>query len=527
LLTCALVDSGFAQIHGAASVKTSSKAHPQDSDITANLDLCVQGGANSDPCPKDPSLFDVYVANITYTYGETLNGVVAAQPYQTTGTLTITANNLLICTLQAGTRESCPNNSTDFDPGTYTLYGYYNPPDGSAAVQSLPVMVTVLKDVSSIGLVSSLNPAPDGSAITFTATVVGGYGEPASGQVSFTVDGGSTHISPLDGTGAASFTTATLPIGSHQIVASYAGSTNFEPAADQSYMQVIIPPGTSTTLTSSVNPSALNQNVTFTSNVSTSIAGLQPLGAVSFNDGTKTFATVLVSAQGIASAPPISTLASGTHNITANYSGDAATGSSVSPVLVQQVTYPLTQAGYGFTVTVTPSPVVLGTGLTANLTVTVAAKNGFSEPVTLTCGDLPHESTCTFGETTIPAGGGSTTLDLHVTSPHDCGSSAPYFYGMNRPGPGVFRYGGPALAGLLLVFLPRRRRWHKGLLALFACLSLAGLGGCSSTCTDFGTYPGSYTFQVIGTAPASTSGASAGSGTPLVVPTSVALTVKI
>jgi len=523
-LSCSFV---AAQIRLAAPEPASTKAHPDAGQTATNivLDLCVDGSTTY-PCPT-PVIDDTkYIPAITLTYGQILDGVVRAST--TTGTISIyrTGQTAPICVLQIGVDTTCPAASTIFDAGDYTLTATLTFPAGSTFADSTsePVMVSVLQDTSSIRIKSSQNPAPEGTPVTFTATVLGSYGEAADGQVAISVDGGASVAYTLDGTGAAGFTTSTLAIGTHQIVASYAGSIDFDAAPDQSFTETIVPPGTATTLTSSLNPSALGQNVTFTATVTSVAAGVHPAGAVNFNDGTKTFATVMVSVQGIASAS-ISTLTSGTHNITANYLGDGLTGPS-SAALVQVVNFPLTEAAPGFTVTVTPSPVVLGVGLTANLTVTVTPKSGFSEPVTLTCGSLPHESTCTFGQSVIPAGGGTTTLDLYVTSPHDCGSTNPYFYGANRPGPKMLRYGGPALAGVLLLLLPRRRR-RRGLLVLCATVSLAGLSGCSSACTDFGTYPVSYTFQVIGTAPAATSGASAGSETPLVVATSVGLTVKI
>ena len=472
-----------------------------------------------------------YIPAITLTYGQILDGVVRAST--TTGTISIyrSGEAAPICVLQADMQASCPPDSTIFDAGNYTLTATLTFPAGSSFAPSSadPVTVSVEQDTSSIAIKSSLNPAPEGSPVTFTAAVLGSYAEAASGQVAFAIDGGAPVAYALDATGAASFTISTLTIGMHQIEASYAGSVDFAAAADASFTETIVPPGTATSLSSSINPSAFGQNVTFTATVSAVAAGVHPGGAVSFNDGTKTFATVLVSAQGTAPTS-ISTLASGTHNITANYSGDAGTAPSVSPLLVQQVDLPLAPVTPGFTVTVTPSPVVLGVGLTANLTVAVTPESGFSGPVTLTCGNLPRESTCTFGQSVIQAGGGSTTLALYVAAPHDCKSTAPYFYGANRPGTPMYRdvrYGGAAFAGLLLLFLPIRRRSHKGLLILCAVVSLSGISGCSSACTDFGTYPGSYTFQVVGTTPSAVTVTATTQGASLTVKTSVGLTVKI
>jgi hypothetical protein len=527
VLNCSFV---AAQIRLAARQPAQAQVHPEDAPTLA-LDLCVDGSTTY-PCPNPVIDDTTYVPSITLTYGQILDGVVRSSA--NTGTISIYRSGLSapICVLQIGIGASCPPASTIFDAGDYTLTATLTlPPSTSVAASAAPVMVSVFKDASSVAITSSQPIAPLGSPVTITATVLGSYGEAASGQVGISVDGGASQLYTLDGTGAASFTTSTLAIGKHPIVATYAGSIDFDAAAvDAQFQQTIVPQETVTTLTSSLNPSVLGQNVTFTATVTSVAAGVHPKGMVNFNDGTWTFATTPVTAQGIAQVS-IATLTTGTHNITAYYQGDASTGpSSVVLVPPQQVDPPPPGAMPGFTVTVTPSPVVLGVGLTANLTVTVTPTSGFSEPVTLTCGNLPHESTCTFVQSVIPAGGGTTTLDLYVSSPHDCGSTSPYFYGANRPGPRLlhsgFRYGGPALAGVLLLLLPNRR-WRKGMLALCVAVSLTGLSGCSSACTDFGTYPGSYTFQVIGTAPAAITVTANGSGTPVVVQTSVAVTVKI
>jgi hypothetical protein len=340
----------------------------------------------------------------------------------------------------------------------------------------------------------------------------------------------------LSATGTASFTTSTLALGTHNVTASYAGALDFYPAADSPvFKQQIVPPPTISAVTSSLNPSAIGDKVTFTASVTGASGSVS--GTVNFRDGNVAFATgpiVQKGGQYVAQAT-ISTLSFGSHSITAAYSGDGSNSASVSPVYIQQVNYPLMQAPPGYRITVTPSPVVMGVGQTVDLTVTVAAVSGFSQAVTLSCSDLPTESTCTFGETVIPAGGGSTTLSFSTMAPHDCGSSVPYFTGqaaLRRGGSGV-RYAAPFMAGLLVLVLPRRRRitrWMRPLLALaFAC-GLLALNGCGGNCTDFGTPPGGYTLKVNGTSSVHTNGTGAPSATDptaVNVSTSIAISVKL
>lgn len=535
---------------------SSRESSPQSTDTTGlSLNLCVDGSTTF-PCPANILSDNVYNPAISLTYGQILDGVIAYSPGNlNSGTITIYKDNgtgrLPICTLQIGTDTSCPANSTIFDVDTYTLSATLTFPPGSShsnfdtnvgpcsTTPTCNVMVSVSKDTSEVAVSSSQPVATLGSAVMITATATGGYGAIPTGQVVFTVDGASLTPLALNAAGTASFTTSTLALGTHNITASYAGALDFYPAADsQVFKQQIVPPPTVSSVTSSLNPSAIGDNVSFTANVANApgVSG-GVSGTVNFRDGNVIFATqpiVQKGSQYVAQAT-ISTLSFGSHSITAAYSGDGSNSASVSPVYIQQVNYPLTQAPPGYRITVTPSPVVMGVGQTADLTVTVSPVSGFSQAVTLSCGDLPTESACTFGDTVIPVGGGRTTLAFSTMAPHDCGSSIPYFTGqasLRRPASGV-RYALPLLAGLLLLVLPRRRRiakWMRPLLALtFAC-GLLPLNGCGGHCTDFGTPPGGYTLKVNGTSSSSAAGTGASSSTDpnaVNVTTSVAISVKL
>jgi hypothetical protein len=94
----------------------------------------------------------------------------------------------------------------------------------------------------------------------------------------------------------------------------------------------------STSLSSSSNPSALGQPVTFTAQVS-SPAGGTPTGTVSFYDGTTLLPTVVLTPGpgGPQATFTTATLASGLHTINAVYSGDPLFAPSTSNPLTQTV----------------------------------------------------------------------------------------------------------------------------------------------------------------------------------------------
>ncbi len=95
-----------------------------------------------------------------------------------------------------------------------------------------------------------------------------------------------------------------------------------------------VPFATTTQLSSDINPSGHGQAITLSATVTPS-GPYAPTGKVKFMDGTKAIGTATLSG-GVAELTK-SNLAVGTHPITAQYRGDAATAKSTSPVLDQIV----------------------------------------------------------------------------------------------------------------------------------------------------------------------------------------------
>jgi|CZKY01.1.fsa_nt_gi hypothetical protein len=92
---------------------------------------------------------------------------------------------------------------------------------------------------------------------------------------------------------------------------------------------------TTTTLVSSRNPAVPNQRVTYTATV-TSQYGRGNTGTVTFRDGGQTIATVTLANHQAAFSTRYGT--TGTHAITAIYSGDADSNGSTSPTLMEYIT---------------------------------------------------------------------------------------------------------------------------------------------------------------------------------------------
>jgi streptogramin lyase len=198
-----------------------------------------------------------------------------------------------------------------------------------------PAFVTPTASVTTVA--SSVGTAVFGQAVTFTATVqrTGILFDTPTGTVTFTIDGVAQ--APLALTnGTATITTASLAVGAHTIVVTYNGDANFTSSTSASLTQTVAPAQTVTHVTSSLNPAAVGQTVTFTVSVSTLAPGSgTPTGSVAFYDG----ATLLGNGtlvNGVATFTRIF-VAAGNYTVSAVYGGSTNYSSS-SASLAETVT---------------------------------------------------------------------------------------------------------------------------------------------------------------------------------------------
>ena len=181
-------------------------------------------------------------------------------------------------------------------------------------------------------LTSSINPSTYRQAVTFTAVVTATSGSP-TGTVTFK-DGTSTLGTGTVSGGVASLAVSTLAVGTHSITGSYGGDTNFNGSSSSLLSQVVSQATTSTALTSSPNPSTVNQQVTFTATVTGSHGGT-PTGPITFLQGTTTVGTSSL-VGGVATFSTTYSTA-GSRSLTAAYSGDGNYLSSTSAAHTQTV----------------------------------------------------------------------------------------------------------------------------------------------------------------------------------------------
>jgi hypothetical protein len=145
---------------------------------------------------------------------------------------------------------------------------------------------------------------------------------------------------------------------------------------------------TTTSLVSNVNPAAVNQQVIYTATVTNQSGG--PLtGTVAFKHNTSTTTVKLVSGQAVYR---VTYSGSGTHLITATYSGDADNATSTSATLTEYVGLAATQT----VLTTSGSPSHVGQPVT------------FTATVTWTYGTVPDGELVTFFDGTTTIGTGTT-----------------------------------------------------------------------------------------------------------------------
>jgi len=176
---------------------------------------------------------------------------------------------------------------------------------------------------------------------------------------------------PLTG-GTATLSTAGLDAGVRTIQAQYDGDGSFEPGTDsESHVIRDASQTPSVAVSSSRNPSSSGQWVTLTATVTMPAGAVN--GLVEFYDGAALLGSSAISA-GRATFPTTS-LAVGSHAITARYTGGNGVPPARSEVFVQAVG----ASGWrnrttSMTVTATPNPAVLGDSVT--VTADVSGSSG-------------------------------------------------------------------------------------------------------------------------------------------------------
>ncbi len=288
----------------------------------------------------------------------------------------------------------------------------------AGSTQNVGLAAVAVGDPTTTTLVTSAGTTTSGQSVTFTATVTPSVGVPPGGTVTF-MDGatalGNGTLAIGASSSVATFTTTTLTVGNHAIIAIYNTGTKDAGSSSSPLVQVVNPSPTATALKSSVNPSTSGESVTFTATV-TATTGATPTGTVTFTSGTTTLGTGTL-AGGVATFATTA-LPVGSSSITASYGGSSTDVASTSSALTQVVNVSPTATALkssanpstsGESVTFTAT-VTATTGATPTGTVTFT--NGTT---TLGTGTLAG-GVATFATTALPVGSSSITASYGGSS---------------------------------------------------------------------------------------------------------------
>jgi hypothetical protein len=250
-----------------------------------------------------------------------------------------------------------PNNISASYPGNTNYAGSIS----STLVQSITFTATTT--VLTAGGTSSLAGKP----VTLTATVTSPTGIPA-GNVIFR--DGATNIGQgtLNAQGVATLSTSSLSVGSHTLTAVYQGDSSYTTSTSASLVETISLATPGLTLASPMSPVNVGTTVTFTSVLTSN--GVAPTGALILLDGNAVIATQNVTNTGTFTFS-ISTLAIGTHTLTAQYAGDT----NNSPATSNAIAIAVQQAASITSLTTSANPSVLGQNLTLTAGVTSSGVN--------------------------------------------------------------------------------------------------------------------------------------------------------
>jgi subtilisin family serine protease len=290
---------------------------------------------------NNPVLLRTATSSLAVTLTAGTNPSVAGDGVTFTATLTPGTGSGSVQFLDDGTPISgiiaLSNGTASFTTsalalGTHNITARYTGNNQFAASTSAAFVQTVITKVNadiSLSVITAASRILAGTPVKFVANVT-----PATATGSVIFFDGAVAISgsvPLSN-GTASFTTSTLSVGSHSITAQYSGDANVNSGTSVVLVETVFKNSTTTTITAPDDNIKAGSPATFTATVAPAAA----TGTVVFFDSATAISAALPVNNGVAKFTT-STLTSGTHSISAQYSGDANFNGSTSPAVKVKV----------------------------------------------------------------------------------------------------------------------------------------------------------------------------------------------
>jgi hypothetical protein len=329
-----------------------------------------------------------------------------------------------------------------------------------------------------------------------------------AGETNVSADGAFTYYLSVVGGTQVSVGSTSLSLGPVTICVQWVPSSSYtadytSSSTCQSFTVINTQP-TTTTVTSNANPVFLKNSVTFTATVTPTPGSIVPTGTVTFYDGETQIGTGSLSTFGSGPSATAqfttSSLATGSHSITATYPGDTNNQGSSNITAFTEVVEDFS------VVADAPTSSTIEPGTTAIFTFTVSPvspASTFPAAIALTASGLPTGAIASLSPASIAAGAGSTTVTLKVTTP-----TATLSLNMPPPGRAPDKWPLLAVALLLLPLAGKFRRTGRRLSRLLSLLLLAAAGltaaaalnGCGSIPSGYlGQAPSTSIVMVTGT----------------------------
>jgi len=343
------------------------------------------------------------------------------------------------------------------------------------------VVVTV-GGVASNGVAFTVSVAP---TINWAQPAPITYGTTLSGVLNATAVYGGTPVAgsfvytatPTGGSATTVTGTTVLGAGSYTLNVAFTPTDTIDYTSASGSVSLTVNKAAPTVALTSTAGTVLAQSaITFTATVSSSSG--TPSGSVSFYDGATLLGSAVTLAQGVATYTT-SSLAVGSHSITAAYGGDSNFSALTSSAVPETVEDFAVSVASGSSASQTVSA-----GGTANYSLQIAPSGGstFPAPITLAVSGLPAGATPTFAPPNVAAGAGATNVSLSILTPSQTASLhhsallalqlSPLLLGMMLPfGGKIGRAAGNRCRTVRLLFL---------LLAATSLLGIAACGGHSS-----------------------------------------------
>jgi hypothetical protein len=422
---------------------------------------------------------------------------VYASDYQTLSSMTLNYGEKSIVfgngTTLTDQSSVLPNLHSGLPAGTHQLDAAYpgdNSFTGSQASYSINVTKTdsVIADVFLLGTAVPNVPVDVAGQIVLANNGCAPYG----GTVTLTDYTSGTPVvlasGPADQQNCDSFKLrVTFPTaGQHLTRVNFTGDSNVNASVATGNLTVSDQSNTYSYFTTFAadNPNVVvGSTVTLTAQVGSDVRQYIPTGNVVFLDGATTLGTVKLDATGTATLA-VTNFAAGTHNLSANYAGDA--------VLLGSTGGPIAEMIADYTIQAQPTSLTIAAGQSGTATLNIIPLGGSTQTVQLSCGTLPADISCSFTPTSVTLDGVTqasvkVTVNTKLTTAN--ASIKTHILGAAST---------LAFAGLLLPFVRRKRL--NTLLGMAALLVVALVGvGCGSSGNSNVAHQGVYVLNVTAT----------------------------